>query len=65
MPEISSGSIVCERIAKKSQAGTPSLWGSPITLRTRAGHRNHVTVVTVGLLRLEYEGHLEREPRLG
>eukprot|EP00959_Pyramimonas_sp_CCMP1952_P024522 514949-Pyramimonas_sp.AAC.1 len=62
MVEVSGGSLVCEWVARKSQAGAPPLWCPQLISRTRAGHRNPVTIVTVGLFK--NGGSLGREPRL-
>eukprot|EP00959_Pyramimonas_sp_CCMP1952_P021227 447860-Pyramimonas_sp.AAC.1 len=47
-------------MVRKSQAGAPSLWGPQIMLVIGAGHRNPVTVVTFGLLKLEHGGSPRR-----
>eukprot|EP00959_Pyramimonas_sp_CCMP1952_P364679 7637137-Pyramimonas_sp.AAC.1 len=62
MGEVSGRRLVCERLAKKSQAGASSLWGPQIILLFRAGNRPPVTAVTVGLHLLEDGGSLRREP---
>eukprot|EP00959_Pyramimonas_sp_CCMP1952_P426800 8938937-Pyramimonas_sp.AAC.1 len=64
MEDASGGSLVCEQIERKSQAGATSLWGPQLMLSIRAGHRNPGTILTFGPFKFEYEGRLRREPRL-
>ena len=49
---------------RKSQAGAPSLWGPHFMFESERVILKPVTVVTFGLLRLEYGGSIRRDPRL-
>eukprot|EP00959_Pyramimonas_sp_CCMP1952_P431795 9042908-Pyramimonas_sp.AAC.1 len=64
MGEVLSSSPVCKLSARKSQVGSPSVWGRWIMITIRTGQSIPVAVATLGLLKRSYGGSVEHEPRL-